>query len=379
MLDGGSQRSYMTQRVKDELGLQPEHVEQVQIKTFGSDTSTLQTIEVVRVGISLRTGGTIQVMFSVVPLICESLACQPIAYTKAKYSHLEGLDLADHSQIGDELQIDALIGSDHYWQIATGKVIQRENSPTAIFTHLGWVLSGPVSGFTTQGNCFNLHITHSLHIASAEEHLENSLKALELLGITTTEPSVYDDFTNSIRFDNGCYTVSLPWKPNQMTQLPSNFCLAKRRLEGLLKRLRHEPEIRQEYHAVMQEQLRQGIIEKVDNESPHDTGRGIHYLPHHAVIRKDKATTKLRIVYDASARAGGPSLNDCLLSGLKFNQNILDIVLRFCCYKVPLIADGEKAFLMVSISEQDRDALRFLWVDSVERLRQSLYQCALPE
>ena len=84
MLDGGSQRSYMTQRVKDELGLQPEHVEQVQIKTFGSDTSTLQTVEVVRVGISLRTGGTIQVMFSVVPLICEPLACQPIAYTKAK-------------------------------------------------------------------------------------------------------------------------------------------------------------------------------------------------------------------------------------------------------------------------------------------------------
>ena len=369
MLDGGSQRSYMTQRVKDELGLQPEHVEQVQIKTFGSETTTVQTVEVVRVGISLRTGDTIQVTFSVVPLICEPLSCQPIAYTKAKYSHLEGLDLADHSRIGDELQIDALIGSDYYWQIATGKVIQTENSPTAIHTHLGWVLSGPVSSFTTQGDSVSLHTTHSLHIGSAEERLDHSLKAfwdLESLGITTAEPSVYDDFTDSIRFDHGRYTVSLPWKPNKMTQLPSNFCLAKRRLEGLLKRLRQDPEVRLEYHAVMQEQLRQGIIEKVVDDSPKSASGTVHYLPHHAVIRRDKTTSKLRIVYDASARAGGPSLNDCLFSGPKFIQNIFDIILRFRSYKVALVADIEKAFLMVSVSEQDRDVLRFLWVDNVD-------------
>lgn len=79
-------------------------------------------------------------MFSVVPLICEPLSCQPIAYTRAKYSHIADLDLADLSHVGDELQIDALVGSDCYWQIVTGKVIQRENSPIAIHTHLGWVL-----------------------------------------------------------------------------------------------------------------------------------------------------------------------------------------------------------------------------------------------
>lgn len=54
MLDGENQRSYITQRVRDALGLQPEHVEQVQIKTFGSDATTTQTVEVVRVAISLR-------------------------------------------------------------------------------------------------------------------------------------------------------------------------------------------------------------------------------------------------------------------------------------------------------------------------------------
>ena len=91
----------------------------------------------------------------------------------------------------------------------------------------------------------------------------------------------------------------------------------------------------------------------------------VHYLPHHAVIRSDKETTKLRVVYDASATTDGPVLNDCLYKAPKFRQKIMDIILRFRCYKVALVAGIEKAFLMVSVCPKDRDALRFLWVDNV--------------
>ena len=73
------------------------------------------------------------------------------------------------------------------------------------------------------------------------------------------------------------------------------------------------------------------------------------------------------MVYDASSsRSGGPSLNDCLYTGPKFNQNVFDILLRFCSYQVALTADIEKAFLMISINPRDCDALRFLWVDDVQ-------------
>lgn len=92
----------------------------------------------------------------------------------------------------------------------------------------------------------------------------------------------------------------------------------------------------------------------------------LHYLPHHGVIREDKLTTKLRVVYDASAKNNGPSLNDCLYAGPSFGQRIADILLRFRLYPVALVADIEKAFLMISIAEEDRDVLRFLWLKDIE-------------
>ena len=93
----------------------------------------------------------------------------------------------------------------------------------------------------------------------------------------------------------------------------------------------------------------------------------VHYLPHHGVVRKDRATTKIRVVYDASARnRDHPSLNDCLYTGPTFGQSIFDILLRFRRHPVALAADIEKAFLMVSMAPEDRDTLRFLWSPDIQ-------------
>ena len=123
----------------------------------------------------------------------------------------------------------------------------------------------------------------------------------------------------------------------------------------------------EEYDSVIKDQLNKGIIERVDSSEPSITGR-THYIPHHPVIRRDKETTKLRVVYDASAKTQGhPSLNDCLYSGPCLLPSILDVVIRFRFKKIALVADIEKAFLMVSIVPCDRDALRFLWLDDATR------------
>ena len=93
----------------------------------------------------------------------------------------------------------------------------------------------------------------------------------------------------------------------------------------------------------------------------------IHYLSHHAVHREDKKTTKLRVIFDASAKTNGPALNDCLYSGSKFGQNIIEIMLRFWVHKVTLAAVIEKAFLIIAMASEDRNVLCFSWVDDINK------------
>ena len=83
------------------------------------------------------------------------------------------------------------------------------------------------------------------------------------------------------------------------------------------------------------------------------------------MLRENKVTTKLRIVYDASALTCGPSLNECLYTGPKSGQKIIDILIRFRVHRVAIAAHIEKAFLMVAVRNEDRDVLRFLWVKDV--------------
>ena len=92
---------------------------------------------------------------------------------------------------------------------------------------------------------------------------------------------------------------------------------------------------------------------------------GVYYLPHHAMVRvrKDKETTKLCILYDASTRSSGISLNNCLHAGPKFDQKIFDILLRFWIYPIAFTTDIEKVFLMVSLSPEDQKFQRILWVE----------------
>ena len=125
--------------------------------------------------------------------------------------------------------------------------------------------------------------------------------------------------------------------------------------------MKQNPEILKEYNSIIQNQLEQGIVEVVEKDGVSSVM--VHYLPHHAVVRHDKDTTKVRVVYDPFAKSNGPSLNDCLHVGPKFNQKINELLFRFRSYPVALVADIEKAFLMISVDPNDRDVLRFLWVE----------------
>ena len=85
------------------------------------------------------------------------------------------------------------------------------------------------------------------------------------------------------------------------------------------------PDLLIEHDRIIQGQLQKGITEPVketqsenlDSSLLDNEGKPIHYIPHHAVICQERATTKIHIVYDKSAKIANlePSINKCLQTG----------------------------------------------------------------
>ena len=110
-----------------------------------------------------------------------------------------------------------------------------------------------------------------------------------------------------------------------------NYGLSVSRLRSLHNNLRRKPALLKQYDGIIHEQCKSGIIERVPDEVLKEEIKGIHYLPHHAVVRKDGETTKVRIVYDGSAKStkNELSLNDCLENGPNYIPLIFVMLVKF--------------------------------------------------
>ena len=67
----------------------------------------------------------------------------------------------------------------------------------------------------------------------------------------------------------------------------------------------------------------------------------VFYLPMHAVRKEHSTTTKIRAVFDASAKSStSVSLNDTLLVGPTVHSPLIDVLLRFRLHRVALTTDS---------------------------------------
>ena len=69
-------------------------------------------------------------------------------------------------------------------------------------------------------------------------------------------------------------------------------------VENLLKRNDTKAK---EYSKAISQYVKEGFAEEVTLYDYRKKGETVRYLPHHAVYREDKSTTKTRIVFDASS------------------------------------------------------------------------------
>ena len=179
------------------------------------------------------------------------------------------------------------------------------------------------------------------------------------------EPTILQLFLDKIKYQTATrrYEVEFPCKTNLLNNLPDNYHLCELRLSSLLKKLNKDEnkQVLNAYQDIIYKQLQDGVIEEIQ---PNSTPKGIvHYLPHHCVIKTEKSTSKVRIVYDGSAKANRKSisLNQCLHAGPSLVNNMIAVLMQFRMYKIGIVADISKAFLQIQITEKDRDLTRFIW------------------
>ena len=168
-------------------------------------------------------------------------------------------------------------------------------------------------------------------------------------------------FNDGLKFHGERYEVPLLWK-SDAPPLKSNYLQAVKRLEGVERQLRRNAERANAYKDAINQYVEKGFAVEVKEAA--DGNEKVRYLPHHAVFREDKKTTKCRVVFDASAYDEHEvSLNDCILSGPTLQPNLVSVLLRFRARRIALMADVEKMFLQIKVDERDQDALRYLWGD----------------
>ena len=144
------------------------------------------------------------------------------------------------------------------------------------------------------------------------------------------------------------------WKPNQPKLYDKSGSIG--RLKNLVTKLRKDLKLLEQYDQQIHKYFEEGIIEK----APGDIKCKEFYLPHKAVVKENAETTKVRIVYDASAKPeGSPSLNECLETCPPLQNLPRKILVRIIMRPVVITGDMKQAFLQICIKEEERDALRF--------------------
>ena len=359
LFDEGAQRSFITQQLADELHLLPTSHETISVSSFGAQVSPSRTLAVATMFVHALNGTRIQISVLIVPQLAAPIRNSVRTHLHA-IPHLQNLPLA-HPVTGDEnFDISVLIGADYYWHFIQDHTV-RGNGPTAVQSKLGYLLSGPLQ-LPQPVAMTSLHVAifHCTSYPIGENPCFWNSESSD-----TAKGHLNDNFLQlymkthiRVRSD-GAYSLRFPWKENH-PPLPSNFSVCSRRTRSMAHRLAKSSELLTQYGTIIAEQERKGFIEQVADA---DCSNSVHYIPHHPV-RKESATTPIRIVYDCSCKQScdSPSLNDCLHAGPPFLNDLSAILLWFRQHPFAFSADIEKAFLHVFLDETDRDYTRFLWL-----------------
>ncbi|KAJ8036637.1 hypothetical protein HOLleu_20672 [Holothuria leucospilota] len=358
LLDSGAQISLIRTSLAEQLNLKGKNVN-ITITKVGGEQEQMQTKKYQLKIRPLTKSGVYSISAVGLPCISEELKYMDVDET----SKLFGLK-PDDVRRGNG-SVDILIGID-YAHLHCGDVRQAghlvaRNSP------LGWLIFG--SSATQE-----VVASSVLHVKLSSPVDLTDFWTSESMGVNPSSCECKPNRSSKLEADEGkiisdsCekvgtqWLIPYPWRKDAKL-LPDNRSQAERTLRATEKRLSKNPEYAEAYKREMMEMVEMKFARKLTEKDIKQYKGPVHYISHHAVIRPEKRSTPVRIVFNSSAVFQGHCLNDYWLKGPDLLNNLFGVILRFREHKVATCGDISKMYHRILIPETDQHVHRYLWRD----------------
>ena len=256
-LDTGSGRNFISSEAANQLKLNPTHHETRQMVTLnGTKRQSMPIFHIAMDSLDGKTRERIEVTGSKMPEFA-TVRRPDMNELKLKYEHAR--DKKFYVRSGDEYKIDIILGDSTYCKIKTEEIYKgNPGEPIVEGTTFGWVIHGGDDHATDQ--CMFMRETNDYE----------KLYSLDVLGVQdrgeNDQLDVLKEFKDDItRREDGRYEVRVPWIPGSTLE-STNEQASRRRLQNVNKKLIQNPDLKKEYEKIIEDQLRDGIIETVPEQ-----------------------------------------------------------------------------------------------------------------
>ncbi|XP_052778542.1 uncharacterized protein LOC128215986 [Mya arenaria] len=360
LLDDGSTKTYVNSDVAAELGLTGDKTV-LQVNVLNGRCEELDTMNVT-FKLNNVDDRDLELNITAVTTIEVTGKLKPTDWSQNvhRWAHLKGIKFP---KLGKKPKIDLLIGLDHAeLHRSLEEIVGEPNSPIARPTPLGWTCIDPVKNQNYKDTC--LYTFNTVQCTSELHQIDETLKRFWETEAIENRPKTNSEEVKSLKIvedtleyneENKRYTVSIPWKDNKK-DLVINYEHAMRRFEHTERKLNKDINLKTAYAETIESYKEKGYISEVSSTNDQEW-----YMPHFPVIKSDRETTKMRIVFDASAKYKDLSLNNVICQCPKQQNELFDILLRFRMKAVAIMCDIQEMYLQVGLANPDRAMHRFLW------------------
>lgn len=352
LLDAGSQSCFMTKNLFNNLKL---HSSKINMPINGiSQISTLIKNKTQATIKSLQNNFTQNLSFLIIDKITDN-----IPQNSFFINDIPNIFLADPN-FNSAGPVDILLGAEIVWTLlCIGQI--RENGILYQKTKLGWIVTGKVD----KKNTVNFHCNFLMtNYQTLNEQLEKFWRTEEIIvskNLTNEELECEEDFIQNYKRDfEGRFSVKLPTRDDVLEKIGDTESMAIKRFHNLENKFSQNLKLKMDYTNFINEYESLGHMSLIDKTEMQHNVRV--YLPHHGVFKSTSETTKLRVVFDASAKSStNISLNNALKIGPVIQDELIDVVLRFRKHTYVFTADISKMYRQINVHENQRNLQCIVW------------------